>query len=189
MIIKYLAGINLLGFLLYGLNLFVSAHTRTVRIDWAARVATVLGGSLGVLVAILIFDRKAKKENMMTRVFAICFLVMQIILFLIISGKHTAQMTFDFVGFFARHKIFAMYLVLVNLVSFVMYATDKIKAQNEKKRIPVAVLMGIALLGGAIGAIAGMYLFRHKVRQKCFTVGVPLILVTWVILIFYVMNI
>jgi len=54
---------------------------------------------------------------------------------------------------------------------------DKLKAKKGSWRIPEATLLGFAAAGGSIGAIAGMYLFRHKTRHLKFTLGLPLILV------------
>ena len=54
---------------------------------------------------------------------------------------------------------------------------DKVKAKKKKWRIPEATLMGLAAAGGSVGALAGMYTFRHKTLHKKFTVGIPLILI------------
>jgi uncharacterized membrane protein YsdA (DUF1294 family) len=53
---------------------------------------------------------------------------------------------------------------------------DKLKAKRGAWRIPEATLMGIAAVGGSIGALIGMYCFRHKTRHLKFTLGLPLIL-------------
>ena len=68
------------------------------------------------------------------------------------------------------------YLLIVNAVAFFLMLADKIKAKKNKWRIPEATLMGIAAIGGSIGAIAGMYCFRHKTKHVKFTVGLPLLL-------------
>lgn len=68
------------------------------------------------------------------------------------------------------------YLLIVNAAAFVLMLTDKIKAKKNKWRIPEATLMGAAAIGGSIGAIAGMYCFRHKTRHPKFTIGLPVIL-------------
>ena len=70
-----------------------------------------------------------------------------------------------------------VYTILVNIITFVMYGIDKYKAMHRKWRIPEAVLMWAAVLGGSIGALAAIYTFRHKTRHKKFTIGLPLILV------------
>ena len=68
------------------------------------------------------------------------------------------------------------YLLIVNAAAFVLMLADKIKAKKNKWRIPEATLMGAAAIGGSIGAIAGMYCFRHKTRHPKFTIGLPVIL-------------
>lgn len=69
-----------------------------------------------------------------------------------------------------------VYLLIVNAAAFVLMLADKIKAKKNKWRIPEATLMGAAAIGGSIGAIAGMYCFRHKTRHPKFTIGLPVIL-------------
>ena len=70
-----------------------------------------------------------------------------------------------------------VYLIVVNLIALCMFAADKSKAQNNKWRIPEKALFMIAIIGGSIGAIAGMYIFRHKTRHWYFVIGMPLILI------------
>ena len=54
---------------------------------------------------------------------------------------------------------------------------DKHKARKNRWRIPEATLMGVAVLGGSIGSLIGMYTVRHKTKHPKFTVGIPLILI------------
>lgn len=72
--------------------------------------------------------------------------------------------------------IILIYLQLVNLAAFAAFGIDKHKARKNRWRIPEATLMTLAVIGGSIGALAGMYLFRHKTRHHKFTVGIPAIL-------------
>ena len=74
------------------------------------------------------------------------------------------------------HQVLTAYLVLVNAAALALMLADKKKARRGAWRIPEATLLGIAVLGGSIGAIAGMYLFRHKTRHLKFSLGLPLIL-------------
>lgn len=69
------------------------------------------------------------------------------------------------------------YFLLINFVSFVTMAVDKRKATKRRWRIPEKTLFLQAVLGGCIGALAGMYCFRHKTKHRKFVVGMPLILV------------
>lgn len=70
-----------------------------------------------------------------------------------------------------------IYLEAINIVAFILMGIDKRRARRGQWRIPEAVLILSALLGGGIGALAGMFLFRHKTRKAKFTVGIPAILV------------
>lgn len=74
------------------------------------------------------------------------------------------------------------YLISVNAVAFILMLADKRKARKGAWRIPESTLMGIALLGGSIGAIAGMNLFRHKTKHPKFFIGLPVILALQIVL-------
>lgn len=69
-----------------------------------------------------------------------------------------------------------VYLLAVNLTAFAAFGTDKWKAVHHRYRIPERVLLGIAVIGGSVGAMAGMYCFRHKTRHLKFKAGIPVIL-------------
>ena len=74
--------------------------------------------------------------------------------------------------------LLALYLAAVNLVAFVAMGWDKRRAkQPGRRRIPEKRLFLLALLGGALGATAGMFLFHHKTRHWYFRWGFPAILV------------
>lgn len=68
------------------------------------------------------------------------------------------------------------YLILINLVTFAFYGADKRKAKKGKWRIPERTLLGLAAIGGSIGALGGMQYFHHKTKKLKFSVGVPVIL-------------
>ena len=67
------------------------------------------------------------------------------------------------------------YLVVINIAGFASMGIDKSKAKRPAWRIPEATLFSIALLGGSIGSILGMQLFRHKTKHWYFVVGMPVI--------------
>lgn len=77
---------------------------------------------------------------------------------------------------------FTIYLLLINALALVLMLVDKIKAKNNLWRIPERTLMLSAALGGSLGALIGMYLFRHKTRHPKFTIGIPAILVAQIFL-------
>ena len=76
-------------------------------------------------------------------------------------------------------KYLLIYLLIINAVGFVLMLVDKFKAKKKLWRIPEATLMGAAILGGSLGALAGMYLVRHKTKHPRFMLGVPLMLIRW----------
>ena len=80
-----------------------------------------------------------------------------------------------------------LYLILVNAAALLLMLSDKLKAKRGAWRIPEATLMGVALLGGSIGALLGMKLFRHKTRHLKFTLGIPFILFCQIMLVVWLM--
>lgn len=81
-----------------------------------------------------------------------------------------------------------VYLLLINALAFVLMLADKRKAQKKKWRIPEATLMTAAALGGSLGALLGMYAFRHKTRHRKFTLGVPLLLAVQAAILFLALS-
>jgi len=80
------------------------------------------------------------------------------------------------------------YIAAVNLIGFLLMGIDKRKAVKHAFRIPEATLFTIALIGGSIGSIAGMYFFRHKTRHWYFVYGMPAILLLQIALVMFVLN-
>ena len=68
-------------------------------------------------------------------------------------------------------------LLAMNVVTFFMYGIDKWKAKKSKWRIPEATLLGLAVLGGSVGAWLGMKVWHHKTLHKEFRYGVPAIII------------
>ena len=66
--------------------------------------------------------------------------------------------------------VYLAFIVIMSLVAFILYASDKKKAKSGAWRTPEAVLLGWGFFGGAIGAIAGMRTFRHKTKHWYFWV-------------------
>ncbi len=77
--------------------------------------------------------------------------------------------------------ILLIYLAAVNLFGLIIMGVDKSRAKRRKWRIPEATLFLVAIIGGSIGSILGMYLFRHKTKHWYFVVGMPVILVLQII--------
>ncbi|HAZ90861.1 MAG TPA: DUF1294 domain-containing protein [Eubacterium sp.] len=91
----------------------------------------------------------------------------------------------NIVKVFGRHKIFLWYLLVINIITMLMYGLDKLKAIYDKRRISIVTLLSFAMAGGSVGALLGMYAFRHKTKKDYFAVGVPLILVMHVVVLIF----
>ena len=85
-------------------------------------------------------------------------------------------------------KLFAIYLVVMNVLGVAVMWSDKRRARLHRWRVPEKVLFGVSLLGGSAGTWAGMYLFRHKTKHWYFVVGMPLILVCQAALAIYLVH-
>lgn len=73
-------------------------------------------------------------------------------------------------------KYLLCYLIVVNLIAFALMGIDKGKAKRGAWRISEKALFLSAILGGSVGAILGMWFFRHKTKHWYFVIGMPLIL-------------
>ena len=74
-------------------------------------------------------------------------------------------------------KYAVAYIIIVNILAFCLYGIDKSAAIKQKQRFPNRVLLLMAVIGGSLGALAGMYTFRHKTKKWYYTITVPLLLV------------
>ena len=81
-----------------------------------------------------------------------------------------------------------IYLIGINVVTFFIYVIDKWKARRGKWRIPEDTLIWLAIAGGSIGALLGMYLFRHKTQHKKFTLGIPVIILVQAVIVFFFLK-
>lgn len=80
------------------------------------------------------------------------------------------------------------YLLAVNITSFILYGIDKYKAKKGRWRISEATLLLMAVVGGSIGAWAGMRLWHHKTMHKKFKYGIPVIIILQVALAVYLLT-
>lgn len=76
-------------------------------------------------------------------------------------------------------KLLLLYLILINLLGFVLYGVDKAKSKGKSRRIPERTLLWVARLGGGLGCWLGMMFFRHKTKHTRFMILVPLWIVLW----------
>ena len=80
------------------------------------------------------------------------------------------------------------YFAIINLIGFFIMGLDKRRAVKHAFRIPEATLFTIAIIGGSLGSIIGMYYFHHKTRHWYFVYGMPFILILQILLLFFLYN-
>lgn len=86
-------------------------------------------------------------------------------------------------------KNLIIYLAVINIIAFLAMLIDKKKAEKNKWRIKESTLLILALIGGSVGEIIGMYTFRHKTQKPRFYIGVPIIIILQILLIIAIKTI
>lgn len=89
---------------------------------------------------------------------------------------------------FTLIHIALIYLAAINAITFFVYGIDKWKAKRSKWRIPEATLLGMAIIGGSLGAWGGIKVWHHKTLHKKFKYGVPAIIIVQLALIGYLLH-
>lgn len=84
-------------------------------------------------------------------------------------------------GGIKKSTIILIYFILINIIGFLVMLIDKKKAENGKWRIQEKTIFMVTILGGGIGTILGMYIFRHKTKKLQFTIGLPVITILEII--------
>ncbi len=189
--ILYLAGINVLTFMLQIMNGLVKHKKQDGRyyLNGLLIVLSLIGGPAGVLLGSLFADRKATKENMMLRVTSICMTIIYTLAILVCLGLVTENHRFAFWQIFVQHRIPLYALAGINLMTLIVFGIDKFKAvKASDSRIPVAFLLLLSGVGGSIGGLLAMFIFRHKIRKPYFIAGVPMIIATQVAVLLYLIN-
>lgn len=78
------------------------------------------------------------------------------------------------------------YIITINIITLMAYIIDKFKAKQHAWRIPEAALLGLATIGGSVGALIGVFIIRHKSRHIKFKFGVPIIFVLQIVAYTYI---
>lgn len=82
--------------------------------------------------------------------------------------------------------VWSIYIIVVNVIAFLMYGIDKWNARKGLRRIPEKTLLGIAAVGGSIGSYTAMQLFRHKTKKPKFYIGIPFIFAVQIGILLYI---
>ena len=185
----YFLIINILAFITSAINSKIPSKKPDGKSDIIVAISSIIGGSIGSLISLLIFDRKAEKGNMLSRVIVSCFVVIQTIIYLIFKGFISKQITFAFWSILFKYPLSFIYLALINIISFLFYFKDKKAAEKGENRVKIVTLLGLSFVGGSIGALLGMYGLRHKTNKSYFTIGIPLMIIMQIFTLFYLSNI
>ena len=82
------------------------------------------------------------------------------------------------------------YLLLMNVIAFLVMFIDKRRAKRHAFRIPESILFELAVLFGSLGILAGMFVFRHKIRKMRFYLGIPaILLIQTMLLILFITSV
>lgn len=79
-----------------------------------------------------------------------------------------------------------VYLLIINVVTLYIYGIDKFKAKRNAWRIKESTLLAMAVLGGSVGALLGIQIFRHKTQKLKFKIGVPVIFLIQILACYYI---
>lgn len=183
----YLLLANTIGFTFYLIYKILGPGLVKNIINIGLYLVAVGGGSFGMALAILIFDRKARKDGLTLKVFAFMALFIESIIYLLIN-KDLADLNLDFIRFFRSHLYLLAYIVVINIVTFLAFAYDKYRAKKGGWRIKNIFLLGLSFIGGSLGGLLGMSLTRHKSRKSYYRIGLPLMVMMQVLVLVYFMN-
>lgn len=86
-------------------------------------------------------------------------------------------------------RLILIYLLVINVLTFFIYGIDKWKAKRKRWRIPEDTLLGLAAIGGSLGAWIGMQVWHHKTLHLKFKYGVPVMLILHIALLAYLLRI
>lgn len=143
-----------------------------------------MGGTIGLLTALLLYKAKASKEDMLLRVFLACLVIIQmIVITMLIKRPIMPASITEWTQRIPNRPWMLWLFLLLNIITFLMFGVDKTLAVKDKQRVPIVTLMIISYLGGALGGYLAMYLFHHKTKKPYFVYGLPMMIVMHVMLI------
>lgn len=183
----YVIAINVIAFLVYTIDFQIYNHGGDgIKPEVICNLVTICGGAVGTLIAEILWDRKINKLNAQSRIYTFVWLILQVAFFWAIWGPNRETVKEHALAFYDEHKILCIYYAGINVVTFVVFAIDKIKAMVGAWRIREIVLLGLCLIGGGGGGFLAMDLCNHKVKSMHFMVGVPMMICAHLVLIAFI---
>ena len=155
--------------------------------DYAIAFASLSGGEIGVLLALMIRKRKVNKSTMTPYSFAITALVFHcFILYLLFADKSQLNLIRSFISKYQHNGL--IYCIAINAITFISFAYDKIAAIHHYRRLPNALLLMEAFCFGSLGALIAMGYFSHKTHKIYFTLTIPLMLMMQLMMLGLLIN-
>lgn len=196
----YLISVNAVAFLAFAIDWFLCA--RIPELDEKTANALVLdvfpiaGGAIGMLLALFVFGGRGRGHRMNKDNIAWWFLafVCLVVWALVIAARYGFVALPASVGSIVagwnlgRLRILGIYLAVINVVTFAAFVWDKHVAATgnaHDRRMPEARLLGLSLVGGAVGGMLAMRLAHHKTRKWYFVWGLPVFVVLDVVVVLF----
>lgn len=129
------------------------------------------------------------KDFIIWKLIAVCGVIMFSIFYYFWKVRMDESLNFDVFEFFKENIFVFYYIVFINILTFLLFGFDKWTAIKKRSRIKIMTLLGFSFIGGSVGGLFAMLLFRHKTKKIYFTLGLPLIMLTQIAVIFLFMNV
>jgi uncharacterized membrane protein YsdA (DUF1294 family) len=85
-------------------------------------------------------------------------------------------------------KAIYIYLIIVNIIAFIIMGADKYKAHRHRWRISERSIFILGFIGGGFGVLFGMSVFRHKTKHLKFTLGIPAVVILNIVMFGYILQ-
>lgn len=187
--VMYLLAANAVAFLAHTIDFFLCGFFPDPDDTKANAIVMdlfpIAGGAVGTLLALFVWSDKLpghriNKGNVAWWFLAIACLIVwdaitAVVTGLVQVGPEDLLASWNLTAL----KVLGVYLAVINLVTLVVFVTDKTAASNgndPRKRMPEACLLGLCLAGGSVGGLIGMYATRHKTKKWYFVYGLPVFL-------------
>ena len=187
--VTYLLAANVVAFLAYTVDFLLCGLFPKLDDSKANAIAMCLfpiaGGAVGTLLALFVWNgrlpgHRINKGNVAWWFLAFACLIVWSAITAVVTGLvHVSPEELLASWNLTALKALDIYLAVINLVTLVIFITDKAAASNgndPRKRIPEACLLGLCLAGGSVGGLIGMYATRHKTKKWYFVYGLPVFL-------------
>ena len=183
----YLMAVNVVAFVVFTIDYFLFMKSGRELVNHVAMsLFAVFGGGVGMLASFLIWDRRVVKANAAWRFAALMGIVVWTMVVLAVYGViniNLAAIT-EPLGL-EKLAPLGIYLLVINIVTFIVFAYDKRQAMRGGNRVREFVLLGLSFIGGALGGLIAMYVVRHKTSKWYFKFGLPAMIVLHIAVFVY----